>query len=101
MDYEDIIVEQSNGIITLTLNRPAKLNALGANLRDEVGDVVEKFEQEDEAKRMQTVLGVVRVTLLNRDKARGLPDEQAVWDTLAAEALKGVETALARVKGDK
>lgn len=50
MDYEDIIVEQSNGIITLTLNRPAKLNALGANLLDEVGDVVEKFDKEDEAK---------------------------------------------------
>ena len=50
MDYEDIIVEQSNGIITLTLNRPAKLDALGAKLLEEAGDVVEKFEKEDEAK---------------------------------------------------
>ena len=50
MDYEDIIVEQSNGIITLTLNRPAKLNALGAKLLEEAGDVIEKFEKEDEAK---------------------------------------------------
>jgi len=50
MGYEDIIVEQSNGIITLTLNRPAKLNALGAKLLEEMGDVIEKFEKEDEAK---------------------------------------------------
>ncbi len=50
MDYEDIVMEQSDGIVTMRLNRPAKLNALGPKILDEIADVVEKVERDDEAK---------------------------------------------------
>jgi 2-(1,2-epoxy-1,2-dihydrophenyl)acetyl-CoA isomerase len=50
MDYEDIILEQDDGIITMSLNRPEKLNALGAKLLEEIADVVEHFEGNDDAK---------------------------------------------------
>lgn len=50
MDYEDIILEQGDGTVTMSLNRPAKLNALGPTLLDEMADAVENFERDDEAK---------------------------------------------------
>lgn len=50
MDYEDISMEQNNGIVTMILNRPEKLNALGPKLLDEIADVVEKVERDDETK---------------------------------------------------
>lgn len=50
MDYEDICIEQRDGVVTMILNRPEKLNALGPTLLDEIADVVEKVEREEKTK---------------------------------------------------
>lgn len=48
---------------------------------------------------MLAALGTAKVALLNRDKARGLPDERSLWEALAATTLDQVEAAIAAARG--
>lgn len=48
MEYQTILYEKANGIARVTLNRPAKLNALSVELRHEVVDAVKVSEQDPE-----------------------------------------------------
>jgi enoyl-CoA hydratase len=43
MSYKTILVEESEGIVTLTFNRPEKLNALNGQVLDELEMAVEAF----------------------------------------------------------
>jgi enoyl-CoA hydratase len=43
MAYETILVDESGGIVTLTFNRPDKLNALSGQVLDELEDAIEAF----------------------------------------------------------
>ncbi len=50
MNYELIIVENEDGITTITLNRPTKLNALDANILKEVVHAIDTAAADDESK---------------------------------------------------
>ena len=56
MSYENIIVEKSDGIITVSLNRPDALNALNDQLMDELLLEVDNYEK-DESLRCMILTG--------------------------------------------
>ncbi len=47
MAYQTIIVDTENGVGIITLNRTDALNALNAQLMDELSDALDNFEQDD------------------------------------------------------
>ena len=48
--YEDAIVEKTDGVVTFTLNRPEKLNALSPALRFGLKRILEDVNDDDDAK---------------------------------------------------
>ncbi len=50
MGYEYIIYEKEEGVATITLNRPERLNALGVQNVDELTAVIEEIATDDEVK---------------------------------------------------
>ncbi len=50
MDYQTLIYEKSDGIVTVTFNRPAKLNALNHQVMEELSDAVERIRNDREAR---------------------------------------------------
>ena len=52
MPYENIIVEKSDEIITVSLNRPDALNALNDQLMDELLTEVDSYEKDDSLRCM-------------------------------------------------
>ena len=59
MDYQDIIYTCENGIATMTLNRPDKMNALIPSMRDSMYRVVEDVSR-DKAVRVLIITGAGR-----------------------------------------
>ena len=47
MTFEQVLVERAEGIGTLTLNRPEKLNAFAGRMRQEVADALDRLEKDD------------------------------------------------------
>jgi enoyl-CoA hydratase/carnithine racemase len=50
MDYQNIIVEESNHIATLTLNRPDRLNAFTVQLEEELLHALESLDQNEDVR---------------------------------------------------
>lgn len=50
MAYQHILVEQQDGIVTLTLNHPENLNAMTTEMGDEVTDLVRTLSQDQSAR---------------------------------------------------
>lgn len=48
--YQYIIVEKENGIATITMNRPDKLNALNIEMQMEMKEVLDSFSMDDEVR---------------------------------------------------
>jgi enoyl-CoA hydratase/carnithine racemase len=59
MSYEHVLLAREDGIGTLTLNRPEKLNAFAGRMRDEIAEALEELDQ-DEAVRVIVVTGAGR-----------------------------------------
>ncbi len=59
MDYQDIIYTSENGIATMTLNRPDKMNAFSPGMQDSMYRVVENASQ-DKAVRVLIITGAGR-----------------------------------------
>jgi len=59
MNYETLTVEKSQGIATVTLNRPAKLNAVSRQMRLELLDLALKM-REDQDTRFVIITGAGR-----------------------------------------
>lgn len=50
MDYEAIIYEVEDNILTITLNRPEKLNAFNGQMSSEVHDAIDRADADDNVK---------------------------------------------------
>ena len=59
MAYEHILLARDGGVGTLTLNRPAKLNAFAGEMRREVADALDELERDD-AVRVIIITGAGR-----------------------------------------
>jgi 2-(1,2-epoxy-1,2-dihydrophenyl)acetyl-CoA isomerase len=59
MSYEHILLNRAEGIGTLTLNRPDKLNAFAGTMRQEVGDALAELEK-DPTVRVVVITGAGR-----------------------------------------
>ena len=59
MKYQDLILEKEDGIATLTLNRPDKLNAISMTMRDELPKVIDEVRGDDDV-RVLVVTGAGR-----------------------------------------
>jgi len=59
MDYQDIIYAEDGGIATVTLNRPDKMNALSAGMRESLYRVIENISQ-DKKLRVLIITGAGR-----------------------------------------
>ena len=66
MSYEHIRVEREDGIGTLVLNRPDKLNAFAGTMRREVADALDELEQ-DETVRVIVLTGAGRAFCAGAD----------------------------------
>lgn len=83
-DYQHIAAELSAGVLTLTLNRPDKLNAYTARMGAELADAF-KWADEDDAVRVVLVTGAGRGFCAGADISGGAD----TFDTSAASATKG------------
>lgn len=70
MAYKTIIYEVKDGILTLTLNRPEKLNAFNKDMRSEMIDAFDQADLDDEVKAI-IVTGTGRAFCAGADLARG------------------------------
>lgn len=50
MNFENILVDQKNGLATITINRPKKLNALNRNTIEELHDALKAIEEDADVK---------------------------------------------------
>ena len=50
MPFENILTQIENGIFTLTVNRPEKLNALNKKTIQEIGDAISEAEKDNQVK---------------------------------------------------
>ena len=50
MNYEAILYEIEDNILTITLNRPEKLNAFNFNMQSDLIDAIDKANNDDEVK---------------------------------------------------
>lgn len=50
MDYEAILYEVEDGILTITLNRPERLNAFNGQMQTEVLDALDRADADDDVK---------------------------------------------------
>jgi 2-(1,2-epoxy-1,2-dihydrophenyl)acetyl-CoA isomerase len=59
MSYDHVLLHRSDGIGTLTLNRPEKLNAFAGTMRQELGDALDELDR-DPAVRVIIITGAGR-----------------------------------------
>ena len=87
MDYENIILEKRDGIATLTLNRPAKLNALSSALLADFSNALDDVN-EDHDVRVLVLTGAGRAFSAGFDITPGGAYEErpatAHWDATHA-----------------
>jgi enoyl-CoA hydratase/carnithine racemase len=50
MPYQTILVDREEGVATLTLNRPEKLNSLDPQILDEAAQAIQELNDDDETK---------------------------------------------------
>ncbi|MBT4160792.1 MAG: crotonase/enoyl-CoA hydratase family protein [Gammaproteobacteria bacterium] len=70
MNYETIIYDVEDGILTLTLNRPDKLNAFNAEMLQEMIDALDKADADDNVKAI-IVTGAGRAFCAGADLSKG------------------------------
>lgn len=52
MEYKEIILEKEEGVATLTLNRPEKLNALSFGMRAEIHAALQEIQEDDDVRAL-------------------------------------------------
>lgn len=82
MEYQDLILEQQDGVSLVTLNRPQVLNALRARTVHELIDVVEQADR-DEATKVLVFTGAGRAFCSGADLSPSAQEEAAELDEAA------------------
>ena len=90
MDYEQILLSIEDGVATITLNRPEKLNAFTGRMAIEWGDAFARCD-EDDAVRAVVVTGAGRAFCAGADLSRG----EHTFDGGARAHSAGAQAALA------
>ncbi len=62
MSYQNIIYAVDDGILTITMNRPEKLNAFNRDMQDEMIDALDKADANDQVKAVWDIGDIVGVT---------------------------------------
>ncbi len=80
MDYERIILEFKDNIVTLTLNHPEALNAVSTQMLSEITDAMTRIEDPDNGARCLVITGAGRAfcagaNLADRVKSGSLEEE--------------------------
>ena len=70
MDYEQIIYDVADGVATITLNRPEKLNAFTTQMKDEMVDAFDRTDADDSV-RAVIVTGQGRAFCAGADLSAG------------------------------
>jgi enoyl-CoA hydratase/carnithine racemase len=84
MDFEQIITEQADGVLTITLNRPERLNAWTAQMGQEMRVALDQADADDEV-RAVIVTGAGRGFCAGADLASG----GDTFDARKREAVAG------------
>jgi len=50
--YQNIIVEKQNHVVTLTFNRPEKMNTISLDMREEIVAALNEINEDDDARVM-------------------------------------------------
>jgi 2-(1,2-epoxy-1,2-dihydrophenyl)acetyl-CoA isomerase len=98
MSYENILLDRREGVGTLTLNRPDKLNAFAGRMRQELAEALHELERDDDV-RVIVITGAGRGFCAGADVAyMGELIEKNDADSLAAlvEAGRTVVTTIRR-----
>jgi len=66
MDYQTIILEKTDHVATLTLNRPERLNAFTRELSSELGHALAEVDQDEDA-RVLIITGAGRAFCAGED----------------------------------
>ena len=88
MTYKDIIVDVEDGVGTITLNRPDKLNSFADQMRHEIAGAVQELAGREDA-RVIVLTGAGRAFCAGADVAY----LRELVDSLDEEALRGVVNA--------
>src|SRR4030042_5376448 len=76
MEYTDILVERQDGVVTITLNRPERLNAMTWHSVDEILDVLRRASEDDDSKAV-IITGTGRGFCSGRDLAAAAEQRDA------------------------
>jgi enoyl-CoA hydratase/carnithine racemase len=52
VEYKNIILEKQNHVVTLTFNRPEKMNTISMDMRDEIFSALNEINEDDDARVM-------------------------------------------------
>jgi enoyl-CoA hydratase len=85
-----VLYEQQDHIVTITLNRPEALNAINRQLRQELSEAIERYDQDDTA-RVAIVIGAGRAFCAGRDLKERAADNAAGVQARGSDSL-GQET---------
>src|SRR4030042_3134772 len=75
-EYADILVERLDGVVTITLNRPERLNAMTWHSVDEILDVLRRASEDDDSKAV-IITGAGRGFCPGRDLAAAAEQRDA------------------------
>jgi enoyl-CoA hydratase/carnithine racemase len=91
MDYEEIEYEQTDGVATVTLNRPNRLNAFTAGMVEEVLSAIDAVDRDDEV-RVMILTGRGRAFSAGADLSAGAQtfdyDDERSGDAIGAERVR-------------
>ena len=69
MEFETILYDQKDKVLTITLNRPERLNAFTGQMMDDLIDAFDKAGKDDEI-RVIIVTGAKRILRWSRSGSR-------------------------------
>ena len=70
MDYQDILYRVEDRVLTITLNRPDKLNAFTQRMLDELLDALDRADADDEIRAI-VITGAGRAFCAGADLSAG------------------------------